>query len=656
MPAMRPTSHARRRAVSRLRLGLGTALTVCAALPFAAPAHAAELLVAPGSGMTLPKGIAETTNGSLWVADQALGVCRVQTAVPALVASPYCQPEAAELAAPRPGPSTPHQMAFDPVSSNFFVAEGDSKGSGVWRLHWNADTDSIDSAEKVVNAGGNRVFALAMGRNADGSVYVDFNGRDDATIRRLDDAAAAPPVGIAATPVVGIANARAVPSMANLNGALYLAEAGGVTRIATPGAGVPVAEPVPGFPAAAGSVPNALVADRVNARVYVGTANVDGLDRVDVLTPGDAVTTYETGFALVSGMAVRTGGALLVADDPPASAGAPESLGQSRLWELPLRAADLPTVAITGGPEPYSSATSVTFNFSSSSGAPFRCRLDGAAWAPCDSADGTTGSHSLSGLRDAVHVFEVRAGDGQPARQTFVVDTIAPVAQVDNPASDKVFVGDALRMRFSANEFGVTYRCELDGRALYACEPPKWLRGFDVGEHLFAVTPTDLAGNIGATVRWSFERLAPPPPPPPAEQHGDPVPAAPAASVAGPAVVAASGSSVAASCRALAPKWRGRFALNGKGRGRLLTARIAPPGGARYVKLTLRSRRGFAQSIAARRVAGVRFRDVRVVLTPAQAARLRMRGSTVTAAFGTCSSTLGRPGALAPATTRTRAR
>ena len=630
-------------------VGLGIALALCATLPLAATAQAAIMTVAPGSGMTMPAGIAVTPAGSIWVSDQVLGICRVKAGDPAQpVPSPYCRPEAAtELDPPRPGPQTPTQMAFDPASSNFFVAEGDSKGSGVWRIHWDAATDLIDGAERIVFAGRNRVSALALGAHPDGTVYVDFNGRDDATIRRLENAAAAAPVAISATPVVGVATAPGVLSLANLDGELYLAETGGVTRIAAPGPGAPVAVGVPGFPAGPAALPTALAADAARGRVYAGTGNVSSADRVDVLTPADGdVSTYETGFALVGAIAVRGDGGLIVGDDPLTSAGGPESLGQSRLWDVPLHAAHLPVVRITAGPAVYSSATSASFQFASSREATFDCRLDGADWAPC--ASGQT----YTNLGDGTHLFAVRgAAEANAARYTFTVDTVAPVASVDMGAADAVTESDALRVRFSADELGVTYACELDGGSPAACDPPLWLRGLALGAHTFAVTPTDLAGNVGATRAWAFERVAPPPAPP------APQPDASSARGSAPSAPAAVGASSVGppppSCRRLAATGpAGRYRL----RGRVLAARIAPPAGARAAKVTLRPRaasRPHPQKLAVLSVAGPGAQELRVTLTRVQARRLRSRRSIVAAAFGTCASTLGAPAAL---TTTGRAR
>ncbi len=644
---MPTTSHPRRAASARRRAGLGTALALLATLPFAASAPAAVTEVVPaGAGLTLPAGIAVTTTGSVWVTDQVLGVCRVDTtaAPPALVASQYCKPEPADtdpLATPRLGPGTAHQMAFDPVSQNFFVAEGDSHGTGVWRMHWDEGSDIIDSAFKIASAP-DRVFALALGTGPDG-VYVDFSSRDSAAIYRIEHADTAA-LGGPAT-VVGSSINPGVPSMTNLDGELYIAEGGGVTHIASPGPGAPTAVQVPGFPRVAGSIPNALAADPVNGRVYAGTTNVNDIDTVDVLTPDNGdVSAYESGFAFVTGLAVASNGNLLIADDPPTAAEAPESIGQSRLFESALHSAHLPTVTITSGPAVYSSATAASFSYSSLVSATFSCRLDGAAWEACGS--GPASSRPYSDIVDGTHLFEVRGSDDGPATAYhFTVDTVAPVASVDSTDAEKVGARDALRVRFSADEFGVTFACALDGQPIAVCEPPVWLRGFAVGDHTFTVTPTDLAGNVGATAAWTFTRT----PPPPQPDNTDPGNAssgsgsdgaAPAASSGpGSASEQASGSSVAtASCKPIAaPARKASYKL----RGRVLTARIAPPAGARYAKLTFRQSNRHAIKVALRTLKTTRPQGVRIVLTATQAARLRSHRASMAIAYGTCATTLG---------------
>ncbi|HUR84866.1 MAG TPA: hypothetical protein VMY78_05935 [Solirubrobacteraceae bacterium] len=643
---MPTTSHPRRAASARLRAGLGTALALLATLPFAASAQAAVTEVVPaGAGLTMPEGIAVTTNGSVWVTDQALGVCRVDTtAVPvALAESQYCKPEPADtdpLATPRLGPGTAHQMAFDPASSNFFVAEGDSHGTGVWRMHWDEGSDIIDSAFKIASAP-DRVFALALGTGP-GGVYVDFSSRDSAAIYRIENADTAALGG--PTTVVGSSINAGVPSMTNLDGQLYIAEGGGVTRIAAPGPGAPTAVQVPGFPRVAGSIPNALAADPANGRVYAGTTNVNDIDTVDVLTPGNGdVSAYESGFAFVTGLAVAPNGNLLIADDPPTAAEAPESLGQSHLYEAALHTAHLPTVTITSGPAVYSSATAASFTYSSLVSATFSCRLDGAAWEPCGS--GPTSSKPYGDLGDGTHLFEVRGSDDGPlTAYFFTVDTLAPVASVDSTDAEKVGARDALRVRFSADEFGVTFACALDGQPIAVCEPPVWLRGFAVGDHTFTVTATDLAGNVGAPAAWTFTRTAPPPvvqeDKPSSGDGGSSGPGpGPDSSGPGSAAEQASGSSIpTASCKPIAaPARKASYKL----RGRVLTARIVPPAGARTAKLTFRQSNRHAIKVALRTLKHTKAQDVRIVLTATQAARLRSHRASMAIAYGTCATTLG---------------
>jgi hypothetical protein len=628
--------------LSRLRrITARGALALCAALPFAASAQAATPLVNSGAGLTLPSGVAEGPAGSIWVADGLNGICRVDPArADVLVPSEYCAPHPAPLAPPRPGPSVAFQMAFDALSSNLFVAEGSSKDSGVWRMHVTADGLTIDSAERVVSAGLNRVFALALGVDASDpakpAAYVDFNGRDDGVIHRLANAATAAPVGISATQVVGVSNTPGVLSMANLDGALYLAENTGVSRIATPGPSAAAAS-VAGFPAGA-AVPNALVADPARGRVYAGTANPSEPDRVDVLTAADGmVSTYDSPFFFVGGLALRGDGSLLVGDDPSASGGANHPVGQGRLWSVALQTAHLPAVTITSGPQVYSSSAQAMFTFTSAGSATFSCRVDGGAEAPCEDPSGPDGSQSYAGLAEGSHSFEVRVdGSSRVARYAFLVDRTAPTVQVDNPASDKVTDGDALRVRFSSGEFGVTYACELDGGYVHACDPPVWLRGFDLGKHTLTVTPTDLAGNVGATLAWTFERVAPPPAPPAPVDSSGPGPEA-SASATPDATSAA--SSVAPACRPLAGQARkGSYKLA----GRVLTVRITAPSEARYAKLSLRPR-GLKQgeTVTVKPLTGTGARDVRVVLTRAQAVRLRSRRATLTVGYGSCSKTIG---------------
>src|SRR5919112_3828597 len=152
------------------------ALALCALLlPFAGSASAApaaEKVFKANSeaGLTEPSGLAVTPDGTVWASDALLGVCRVDIASGTLLQDKYCAPEFAAAAPvngielPPPNPERPaaaFQIAFDSEGCttttspdqkqlcNFYVAEGSSGGSGVWRMHWSSQTRVIDAATKI---------------------------------------------------------------------------------------------------------------------------------------------------------------------------------------------------------------------------------------------------------------------------------------------------------------------------------------------------------------------------------------------------------------------------------------------------------------------------------------------------------------------------
>lgn len=627
--ATTPTATAASWPARRLALGLAVALT--SLLPLA-PAGAATIAVPSGSGVTMPLGVAQSADtASVWVSDELLGVCRVTLATPdapaSVVRSEYCLPEVEPApGAPEPvgpGPSGAGPMAYDPGSSSLFVAEGTSQGSGVWRLRLDAAGTAIESAVKLVDLGGNRVTALALSPAG----HLDFTAKDDAVVRRLPAAATAAPG--APTTFAGAARTAGVLSLTHLGDALYLADGAEVTRIATPGAGDTNAVPVPGFGAGA---PSALAADQSRGLVFAGTALPSTVDRVEVLTPGGAVETYATGFAGVTALGLTADGALLIADDPPAAAGHPESAEQGRIHIEARHATGVALVTFTAQPDPYSAQTTATFSYTSSPGAEFWCRFDGGAWGACPT------TMTYPGLADGPHTFEVRAAPGPGgwqgpiARGSFVVDTLAPEAvQVDNPAADRAITRDRLRLYFSTNEQFVRFACALDGGPAFACDSPTDLRDLGVGEHEVVITATDLAQNTSAPSAWRFARTVPPAPP--------------AAAAAGPAPAAPvfEASSVPATCRKVRKQARkGRYSLGSNGRS--IVARLTAPPSARYAKLTLRKRRGSGpavQALETRSVPVSGASGLGLTLTNRQAARLRSGRYRLAVSYGTCATLFG---------------
>jgi hypothetical protein len=571
-----PQQQRTRTRASRLAAAAAAAVAGACAVPLGGAGASGAELVPAGSGLTLPAGVAVTPDGAIWVADAELGVCRVHMdgARPSLVASDWCGPEP-ESGLGRRGPAATGQMAFDPASANFYVAENASGSTGVWRLRWDGTAIDGDPAlsRKILNTGGDRVLGLALA--ADGSV--DFTSRDSALVRRIT----APASEARGLVNVGLAGAPGAPSLAHLGDAIYLAERDGVSRIAAPASGR-LAEPVAGLEGR----PNALAADHARERLYVGSAGTSGTDAVAVLSePGGVVATYDTGYAHVTGLAVDADGDLLVADDPPTALGHPTPAGQSRLFRVALTATDRPVAAIVSGPPAAGSGRDVAFRFTARAGATFDCRLApvgdiaGAAAGPCP---GEPGQASYGGLADGTYAFETRAtaggGAGRWTRRTFTVDTAPPTVRIDDPAGR--VVGDAASFDFSADETGVAYACSLDGAEPAPCAPPRRLRGLAAGAHEFGVIATDLAGNVSApdAVAFTVER----PPPAPA------VPGEPGARAGGGAARPRQPAAHASSeeCTGVRPPARpDTFVV----RGRTLVVRLTAPAQARFAKVTLRS-------------------------------------------------------------------
>jgi len=87
-----------------------------------------------------------------------------------------------------------------------------------------------------------------------------------------------------------------------------------------------------------------------------------------------------------------------------------------------------PETTITEMPATPHNSSSANFKFSSSEAGTFECSMDGAAFAAC------TSPHTVTGLADGSHTFQVRAidaasnVDATPASYTFTVNTAVPPA------------------------------------------------------------------------------------------------------------------------------------------------------------------------------------------------------------------------------------
>ena len=154
------------------------------------------------------------------------------------------------------------------------------------------------------------------------------------------------------------------------------------------------------------------------------------------------------------------------------------------------------------------------FEFTSSeSGSTFECRLDGGAFAACD----TPLTYS-AGVTDGSHTFEVRATDSlgntdaTPASYSWTIDATAPdtiiTVKPTDPSNDAV-----PGFEFASTEPDGGFECSLDGAAFAACSSPwTYFAGVSDGSHTFEVRATDSLGNTDATpasYTWTIDTKAP---------------------------------------------------------------------------------------------------------------------------------------------------
>lgn len=171
-----------------------------------------------------------------------------------------------------------------------------------------------------------------------------------------------------------------------------------------------------------------------------------------------------------------------------------------------------PTVVIdsTSPIEAITNQTSRTFNFSSSEpDVTFECSLDHGEFATC------TSPKTYSSLGDGEHSLEIRARDlagnvtGEPAANTWTVDTIAPETMIDSETpSDNPTESTSITFEFSSTEEQVTFECQNDSGMYTECSSPYVLNSLADGLHTFSVRAKDRAGNIDpspATYSWTVD-------------------------------------------------------------------------------------------------------------------------------------------------------
>jgi hypothetical protein len=168
-----------------------------------------------------------------------------------------------------------------------------------------------------------------------------------------------------------------------------------------------------------------------------------------------------------------------------------------------------PITTITVKPPNASNVASPSFEFIASETATFQCKLDGGAFAPCNSPT------SYASLLDGPHLFSVRATDtvgntGGPTDHGWTIDTTGPTTAItlnpSNPSNDTTPT-----FSFSANEPGSSFACRRDQEPNFApCSSPTTY-SLVQGLHAFHVRATDALGNTGpqASYSWMIDTTAP---------------------------------------------------------------------------------------------------------------------------------------------------
>ena len=164
-----------------------------------------------------------------------------------------------------------------------------------------------------------------------------------------------------------------------------------------------------------------------------------------------------------------------------------------------------PDTALVSGPVGAIRTTTPTFAFSSEPGATFRCKVDGAAYAPC------TSPFTTAALSQGAHTFFVQAvdafgnADQTPATRGVTVDTVGPSTTFKKKPAKMVFTA-LVKFKFKSSEPGSTFQCSIDGGKLKACKAGKKFT-VGLGKHKVKVRATDALGNTGRIAKYSFSRV-----------------------------------------------------------------------------------------------------------------------------------------------------
>jgi hypothetical protein len=219
-------------------------------------------------------------------------------------------------------------------------------------------------------------------------------------------------------------------------------------------------------------------------------------------------------------------------------------------WFNPAVETTLPDTVLESGPQKVIAAHEATFGFSAAGAKAtgFECHVDRAKWQPC------TSPHTVTGLPDGKHSFEVRAlgtggrPDPTPAHKDWTVDTTGPEVTATSPkdgATDaspaaeitatfsealdpSSVVGDTFKLIVQATGEVVSATVTYDPATRKAkLRPEKAL--LPMAAYRATITAVkDLVGNpMAKDHEWSFQTTVDTTPPQPSKPEPAPEPPAP---------------------------------------------------------------------------------------------------------------------------------
>ena len=180
--------------------------------------------------------------------------------------------------------------------------------------------------------------------------------------------------------------------------------------------------------------------------------------------------------------------------------------GEADAWIWTINDITAPNSTINSRPDSLTSLQNATFSFTSNEDdVTFECKLDGGYWSSCSSPK------EYDDLSEGNHTFYVRATDdnenvGPVTSYSWQIDITAPVTTINSGPSNQTYSNSA-QFSFSSNEDSSTFDCKLDYGYWFDCSSPKNFSSVEVGNHVFYVKATDLAGNEGEYDTWSWEVL-----------------------------------------------------------------------------------------------------------------------------------------------------